>query len=311
MYLLNDINRRAASDPVAFLEESDRSFQRHVSQAAEQILENCSRSPIVLLAGPSGSGKTTTALKIERELERQGVKTHAIALDNYYMTPDRVNGPRTPEGDYDFESPRCLDMALLDQHFSALEQGEEIQVPEYDFVHQRRSSERFTPLRLGRDEIAVFEGIHALSDDLAGKHADAFMVYISARSNVMRLGHIIFKGTWMRLTRRAVRDYNFRGNPVEDTLSMWANVRRGEKRYISPYKDRADLIFDSALPYEVNVLRQYAEPLFQAIPEENIRRREILEMIWAFDRFVPIDDTLVAKDSLIREFIGGGTFDRH
>ena len=105
MYLLNDINRRAASDPAAFLGESDRSFQRHVSQAAEQVLENRRRSPIVLLSGPSGSGKTTTALKIDAELERRGVKTHTIALDNYYKTPDRVNGPKTPEGDYEFESP--------------------------------------------------------------------------------------------------------------------------------------------------------------------------------------------------------------
>ena len=310
-YLLSDINRRAISDPLAFVRESDRSYQRHIAPAAEQILANRSRSPIVLLSGPSGSGKTTTALKIERELERQGIKTRAIALDNYFITPDLENGPKTPEGTYDYESPLCLDMTLLDEHFSALERGEEIQIPEYDFVHRRRSSDRFTPLRLGKDEIAVFEGIHALNDDLAGKHSDAFKVYISARSNVLRLSRVVFKGTWMRLTRRAVRDYNFRGNPVEDTLAMWDNVRRGEKLYISPYKHRADLIFDSSLPYEVNVMRQYAEPLFQAIPAENVRRREILEMIWAFERFVPIDGDLVAEDALIREFIGGGSFDRH
>ncbi|MGM9536933.1 MAG: uridine kinase [Candidatus Onthomonas sp.] len=310
-YLLIDINRRAQSDPVAFLAESDQNFHRHVCQAAERILENREKSPIVLLSGPSGSGKTTTALKIEEELERRGVMTHAIALDNYFMTPDRVNGPKTPEGEYDYESPRCLDMNLLDRHFSALERGEEIVVPRFDFTHQRRAEGEGTPLRLGKDEIAVFEGIHALNDDLAGQHPDAFKVYISARSNVLRLGKVVFKGTWMRLTRRAVRDLNFRGTNVEETLAMWDNVRRGEKMFISPYKNRANLIFDSSLPYEVNVLRQYAEPLFQAIPEENVRRKEILEMIWAFDRFVPIDSELVAKDSLIREFIGGGSYDRH
>lgn len=310
-YLLADINRRAKSDPAAFLAESDQSFHRHVCQAAEDILANRKRSPIVLLSGPSGSGKTTTALKIEEELERRGVMTHAIALDNYFMAPDWENGPKTPEGAYDFESPLCLDMELLDRHFSALERGEEIVIPHYDFVHQRRSSKPGTPLRLGKDEIAVFEGIHALNDDLAGRHSDAFKVYISARSNVLRLGKVVFKGTWMRLTRRAVRDLNFRGTGVEGTLAMWDNVRRGEKMYISPYKHRANLIFDSSLPYEVNVLRQYAEPLFQSIPEENVRRREILEMIWAFDRFYPIDSELVAKDALIREFIGGGSYDRH
>lgn len=310
-YLLTEINRRAKSDPAAFLAESDQSYCRHVCQAAEEILRNREKSPIVLLSGPSGSGKTTTALKIEEELERRGVMTHAIPLDNYFVTPDRVNGPKTPEGEYDYESPRCLDMDLLDRHFSALERGDEIVVPEFDFAHQRRREGVGTSLRLGKDEVAVFEGIHALNDDLAGQHPDAFKVYISARSNVMRLGKIVFKGTWMRLTRRAVRDLNFRGTGVEETLAQWDNIRRGEKMFISPYKHRANLIFDSSLPYEVNVLRNYAEPLFRSIPEENVRRREILEMIWAFDRFCPIDPSLVAKDSLIREFIGGGSYDRH
>ncbi len=310
-YLLTEINRRAYVDPAGFIAQSDADFQRHVDQAAEQILLNRARSPIVLLSGPSGSGKTTTALKIEQALERHGVTTHAIALDNYFQTPDLINGPKTPEGGYDYESPDCLDMELLHQHFTALERGEQIIIPEYDFVRQRRREGKGTLLKLEQDEIAVFEGIHALNDNLAGRHPDAFKVYISARSNVLRLNQIIFKGTWMRLCRRAVRDYNFRGNSVESTLAMWDNVRRGEKLYISPFKDRANLIFDSSLPYEVNVLRKYAEPLFQAIPRENVRRREILNMIWAFDRFVPIKDEYVPRESLIREFIGGGQFDRH
>ena len=310
-YLLTEINRRAYVDPAGFIAQSDEDFHRHVVQAAERILENRHKSPIVLLSGPSGSGKTTTALKIEEELERRGIMTHAIALDNYFLTPDLVNGPKTPDGSYDYESPECLDMELLHRHFSALEQGEQIVVPEYDFARQRRRESRGTLLKLGKDEIAVFEGIHALNDALAGHHSDAFKVYISARSNVLRLNRVIFKGTWMRLTRRAVRDYNFRGNSVENTLAMWDNVRRGEKLYISPYKDRADLMFDSSLPYEVNVLRKYAQPMFEAIPKENVRRNEILHMIWAFDRFVPIRDELVSRDSLIREFIGGGRFNRH
>lgn len=310
-YLLTEVNRRAKSDPVAFLAESDATYHRHICQAADAIISNCARSPIVLLSGPSGSGKTTTSLNVERELERRGVMTHAIALDNYFVSPDFENGPKAPDGSYDYESPLCLDMELLNAHFTALEQGKEIIVPHFDFAHQRRDPQGGTPLRLGRDEVAVFEGIHALNDDLAGKHPDAFKMYISARSNVKRLGETVFKGTWMRLTRRAVRDMNFRGTGVEETLAMWDNVRRGEKMYISPFKHRADYIFDSSLPYEVNVLRHYAEPIFQALPQENIRRKEILEMIWAYDKFYPIDPELVSRDSLIREFIGGGAFDRH
>ena len=120
-----------------------------------------------------------------------------------------------------------------------------------------------------------------------------------------------FKGTWMRLTRRAVRDYSFRGTEVGETLEMWANVRRGEKLYISPYKNRADIIFDSSLPYEVSVMRNYAVPLLRAVPEENDRHDELLQLIDAFQYFEPIDPKLVARDSLLREFIGGGSYKYH
>jgi uridine kinase len=162
-------------------------------------------------------------------------------------------------------------MELLDQHFTALAKGEEILVPKFAFARQMRDS-AVTPLRLGKDEVAIFEGIHALNDDIAGRHPEAACMYISARSNVCDGDILRFKGTWMRLTRRAVRDYQFRGTGVEATMVMWANVRRGEKLYISPFKGRADIIIDSSLPYEVSVMKNYALPLLQAVPEENARR---------------------------------------
>ena len=171
-----------------------------------------------------------------------------------------------------------------------------------------RNDNRGTPLRLGKNEIAIFEGIHALNDDIAGRHPEAIKLYISARSDVNEGSQLRFKGTWMRLTRRAVRDYNFRNTGVAETLAMWANVRRGEKLYISPYKNRADIIFDSSLPYEVSVMKHYARPLLEAVPPENARRSELLDLIAAFDYFEPIDPQLVAKDSLLREFIGGGSY---
>ena len=279
-----------------------------MSLAADKILTNLERSPIVLLSGPSGSGKTTTAMKIAEELQRRGVNTHAVAMDNYFHTINPRTAPRTPEGDIDFESPLCLDMDLLDRHFTALAHGEEIFIPKYEFARHMRNDSRATPLKLGKNEIVVFEGIHALNDDIAGRHPEATKLYISARSNVNEGSVLRFKGTWMRLTRRAVRDYNFRGTDVEDTLEMWANVRRGEKLYISPYKNRADIIFDSSLPYEVSVMKNYALPLLQAVPEENVRRAELLELIEAFQYFEPIDPELVDKDSLLREFIGGGSY---
>ena len=307
-YQLQEINRRIQSDVGAFLAECDESYAQRVSLAADKILSNLEHSPIVLLSGPSGSGKTTTAMKIAEELQRRGVNSHAVAMDNYFKSLNRKTAPRTPEGDIDYESPLCLDMELLDQHFSDLSRGEEILVPRFEFARQMRNDSLGTPLKLEKNEIAIFEGIHALNDDIAGRHPEAAKLYISARSNVNEGAVLRFKGTWMRLTRRAVRDYNFRGTGVAETLEMWANVRRGEKLYISPFKNRADIIFDSSLPYEVSVMRNYAIPLLKAVPEENARHDELLELINAFQYFEPIDPELVARDSLLREFIGGGSY---
>ena len=310
-YQLKEINRRIQSDVQDFLAECDQAYAQRVSLAADRILSNLDKSPIVLLSGPSGSGKTTTALKIAEELRRRGVNSHAVAMDNYFVTINPRTSPRTPEGDIDYESPKCLDMELLDRHFTALSAGEEIVIPKFEFARQMRNDSLGTPLRLGKNEIAIFEGIHALNDDIAGRHPEATKLYISARSNINDGAQLRFKGTWMRLTRRAVRDYNFRGTGVAETLEMWANVRRGEKLYISPFKNKADIIFDSSLPYEVSVMRNYATPILQGVPEDNERHDELVQLLDAFGWFEPIDPALVAKDSLLREFIGGGSYRYH
>lgn len=310
-YQLQGITRRIQDDVQGFLAECDQNYADRVSLAADRILGNIEKSPIVLLSGPSGSGKTTTALKIAEELQRRGVNTHAVAMDNYFKTLNPKAAPRTPEGDVDYESPQCLDMELLDQHFTALEAGEEIVIPKFEFSRQMRNDSRGVPLKLGKNEIAIFEGIHALNDEIAGQHAEATKLYISARSDICEGAQLRFKGTWMRLTRRAVRDFNFRGTDVRETLEMWANVRRGEKLYISPFKSRANIIFDSSLPYEVSVMKNYAVPILQSVPEDNPRRAELLQLLEAFECFESIDPSLVAKDSLLREFIGGGSYSYH
>ena len=310
-YQLQEINRRVKSDVTEFLAECDQSYSQRVSLAADKILANLERSPIVLLSGPSGSGKTTTALKIAEELRRRGVNSHAVAMDNYFKTLDRRTVPRTPEGDIDYESPLCMDMDLLDEHFTALSAGREIIIPKFEFARQMRNDAAGVPLQLGKNEIAIFEGIHALNDGIAGRHPEATKLYISARSNVNEGAELRFKGTWMRLTRRTVRDYQFRGTDAAQTLDMWANVRRGEKLYISPFKNRADIIFDSSLPYEVSVMRNFAPPILKSVPENNERYEEIMDLMVAFEHFEPIDPALVAGDSLLREFIGGGTYKYH
>ena len=310
-YQLQEINKRIQNDVTEFLAECDQAYNQRVSLAADKILSNLEHSPIVLLSGPSGSGKTTTAMKIAEELQRRGVGSRAVSMDNYFKTLNRKSAPRTPEGDIDYESPLCLDMELLDQHFSALSRGEEIIVPKFEFARQMRNDSLGTPMKLEKNEIAIFEGNHALNDDIACRHPEATKLYISARSNVNEGAVLRFKGTWMRLTRRAVRDYNFRGTEVAETLDMWANVRRGEKLYISPYKNRADIVFDSSLPYEVSVMKNYAVPILRSVPEDNERHDEMLQLVDAFQYFEAIDPALVAKDSLLREFIGGGSYKYH
>ena len=310
-YQLEEINRRLKEDPAGFVAECDGVYQKRLETAADRILERMKVSPIVLLSGPSGSGKTTTALKLEQELERRGVQTHTISMDNYFKTLNRRTAPRNAEGDIDYESPKLLDMDLLDETFTKLSRGEWVIVPKFEFARQMRNDSRGTPLKLDKNEIAIFEGIHALNDDISGRHPEATTLYISARSNILEGEALRFKGTWMRISRRAVRDYNFRGTDLVETLSMWYNVRRGEKAYISPFKGRANVIIDSSLRYEIPVFANYADPLRAAVervPADNERRAELESMVDAFHYFQPLDPALVPADSLIREFIGGGSY---
>lgn len=308
-YDLNDINFRTVSDPKGFIAECDEVYAKRVETAADMIIENRQRSPIVLLSGPSGSGKTTTARKISEALERRGVHAHYVGMDDYFRTVDPATAPRTPEGDIDFESPLCLDMELLNEHFSMLAEGKRIFVPKYEFSRRMRIIEPSKSIKLKKDEIVVFEGIHALNDMITQKHPDAFKLYISARSNVEFNGKVVFKGTWFRLVRRTVRDYKFRGADPDQTLSMWANVRRGEIANISPFKNKADFRFDSSFPYEMAVMNETATKLFSSIPEGIERYDELRQVLPALQLFGVIDEDLVAPDALIREFIGGGEYE--
>ncbi len=307
---LKEINFKTVADPKGFLAECDAQYAKKVSTAGDMISENMKRSPIVLLSGPSGSGKTTTAQKIEEELGRRGIRTYTISMDNYFRTVDPETAPRTRSGELDFESPLCMDMELMNEHFSKLSRGERILVPKYEFARQMRVLEPSKSLKLRKDEIAIFEGIHALNDEITSAHTEAFKLYISARSNIEFEGSLAFKGTWMRLVRRTVRDHLFRAYDPAMTLAMWANVRRGEKLYISPFKDRANLRLDTALPYELPVMNSIATELFSSIPEGIERYDELKSVLPAIQLFGHIDNSLVAPDSLVREFIGGGIYEQ-
>ena len=309
-YSLTQINEAIRRDPAAFAAECDAAFAKKVESAARKIAEHRGESRVVLLSGPSGSGKTTTALKIEEQLENMGVETHTISMDNYFNTIDPETAPRNREGEIDYESPFCLDIDLLNRHFSMLDRGDTIHIPKYEFARQMRSDIHAHPLRLGQDELAIFEGIHALNDIIVGKNPTAFKLYIAARSNLLDDdGNIVFNHAWLRLCRRIVRDHQFRGNDAALTLKMWANVRRGEKLYISPYKENAHIMFDSSLAFEFAVLKPIVVPLLEEIPAG--KYQVVDDMLRGFEKIEAMDERYVAPDSLAREFIGGSTYDNH
>ena len=308
-YSLKEVNEAVRSDPAAYAAECDALYAEKVRNAAQRIADHRKESHIILLSGPSGSGKTTTALKVEEQLEKMGMETHTISMDNYFLTVDPETAPRNPKGELDFESPFCLDVDLLNRHFSMLDRGELIHIPKYEFSRQMRSDIMSHPLRLGDDDLAIFEGIHALNDIIVGKNPHAFKLYIAARSNLVdEDGKVVFQHSWLRLCRRIVRDYQFRGSNADFTLKMWANVTRGEKLYISPYKDSAHIKFDSLLPFEFAVLKPLVVPLLEEVKGKYPQVEEILR---GFDRIEAMDEKYVAPESLAREFLGGSTYDNH
>ena len=308
-YRLEDINYRTVADPKGLIEEADALYAKKVETAAESILENRKNSPIILLSGPSGSGKTTTAMKISEALEKRGVRTHYVAMDDYYNTIQPETVPRTPDGEMDLESPLCLDLELLNRHFTELSQGKRIYVPKYEFSRRMRIQEPSKSIKLKKDEMVVFEGIHALNSMITNVHPEAFKLYISARSDVTFQGAKVFDRSWFRLVRRTVRDYKFRGTDPATTISMWANVMRGEYTYIAPFKDKADYQFDSSFSYELPVLNATATELFKAIPKGVERFDELKKVFPALLLFGHIDESLVAEDAVLREFIGGGIYE--
>ncbi len=309
-YSLTEVNEAIRRDPKGFAEECDAAYAKKVETAAKKIAEHQNESRIILLSGPSGSGKTTTALKIEEQLEKMGVETHTVSMDNYFNTVDPETAPRNREGDIDYESPFCLDVDLLNRHFAMLDRGETIHVPKYEFARQMRSDILSQPLHLGRDQLAIFEGIHALNDIIVGKNPHAFKLYIAARSNLLDDdGNVVFQHAWLRLCRRIVRDFQFRGSDAAFTLKMWANVRRGEKLYISPYKENAHIKFDSSLAFDFAVIKPFVVPLLEAIPAG--KYAVVDDMLRSFDKIEAMDEKYVAPESLAREFIGGSTYNNH
>ena len=310
-YNINNIISRAKTDPKGFAHECEAIYNRKIAEVAATIMEKLTavQNNTVLLSGPSASGKTTTAKKICDSLEKLGVKSHSISLDKYYLPIDPETVPRTANGEVDRESPYCLDLDMLNKHLHDLNLGKEVIIPHFSFTNQVRDPKREMRLKLGADEIVVFEGIHALNDLLTNKHPEAFKLYISALSHIIRDDdEICFYRHWVRLIRRIVRDNNFRGTDPTKTLKIWATVREGENKYILPFKHKADLQFDSSMEYELAVMKKFALKAIDMLPEDDRNAGELQAILPVLNELWDIDDSLVLGDSIIREFIGGGTY---
>jgi len=305
---ITQINKNARENPSEFARDCESAYNKRVQDAAKQLAERITDSRIAFLSGPSSAGKTTTAKKICTELKKYSIHAHTMSMDNYFLTLDPETSPRTPEGDYDRESPAIVDVALLGEHTKKLERGEEILKPYFDFKTQSRDMSKAISIKLNPGEILIFEGIHALNSALTGENPASLKIYISTGTDVTKDGMSFFKRHWKRLMRRVVRDEQYRATEALETLTMWPNVRRGEAMYISPFKHIADILVDSSMPYEIPVLKPLALKAFATVPEGVDPSGELAEMLPALREFEEISTEVVPPDSILREFIGGGMY---
>ena len=301
---LNDmvVNRKLRE----FIRVNEALHERRIQQIADGFVKSGAR--VLLIAGPSSSGKTTFAHRMAIALRVQGLCPVKISLDDYSI--DRDSLPREPDGSIDLERLETLDVDLLCDHLARLLKGETVQLPEYDFKTGKRA-EHTHPFRVAEGQPIIIEGIHGLNDKLTASvpRSMKFKVYISPLTMLNLDDHNRIRTTDARLLRRIVRDNLFRGTPPEGTLDMWASVRRGEEKYIFPFQEQADMMFNSSLTYELVIMKKYAYPQLQAItpesPHYTLARRlvKFLNYIETAD----VEDE-IPVNSILREFIGGCCF---
>lgn len=289
-----------------FIKTAEALHEKKIGAIADEISRRRS-CRIVLIAGPSSSGKTTFSKRLAIQLRVNGRRPIALSLDNYFL--DRHLTPRDEEGNFDFESIHALDLDLFNIHLEELLQGAEVMIPEFDFASGKRHEGR-KPLRINEDQIIIIEGIHGLNDELtrAIPHDCKFKIYISALTQLVIDDYNRIPTTDTRLIRRCVRDRKYRGYSAEDTILRWPSVRRGEERNIFPFQEEADMVFNSAVPYEWAILKPTAEPLLNEIQPESTAYSEARRILRILHLFNALDATEVPPTSILREFIGGSSF---
>lgn len=287
---------------------SETHYNDQLSLVAEDINQKIDRVKLILLSGPSSSGKTTTAKKLKIHLKVRGITVHEISLDDYFI--DRDKTPKDENGNYDYANLKALDLDLFNEHMQKLLSGEEVLLPKYDFTKGKQVFAN-DYLKLEQGDILLIEGIHTLNDELTKyvPRENKYKIYLSPLTPLKIDNHNRVHTSDARKLRRIVRDNNFRGTSAEETLKIWPNVMKEAEDNIYPYQDDVDMIINSALNYEIGVLKIYAEPLLFAISEDSEFYPEANRLLTLLRNFLPISSELVPPDSVLREFIGGSNID--
>jgi uridine kinase len=298
---LNNAIQSGRSDQVVLVSEAFH--DNNLARMANQVVNQLDRSRIILIAGPSSAGKTTTSRRLTVQLLALGVSPFPLELDNYFL--DRDKTPLGEDGKPDFESIDALHLPLLADHLSRLIQGEEVQLPRYNFKTGLREEGEL--IRLENGQPIILEGIHGMDPRLLPKNlsGEAFRIYVSALTQLNLDRHNRVSTTDTRLIRRIVRDARERGYTAAQTIGRWESVRRGEKRHIFPFQENADVMFNSALTYELAALKPFAEPLLRQVPHGTPEYIEAKRLLAFLEWFLPLESSLIPGTSIVREFLGG------
>ena len=297
------INEMALSSPEEFIKKSEARYENIINDIAEKIIADDGRE-IVMLAGPSSAGKTTTAAKLCKKLNENGVKTYVLSLDDFYLNRDDI--PYLPDGTQDYETVYALDLPCFEEKVNALLRGETVKNPIFDFTTGKRSSSAFNEITLGESDIVIIEGLHALNPIITEKiQGKLLKIYINVSSRIYdEKGNIILNKRNMRFVRRMVRDYKFRNSTVQNTCKLWKNVTMGEGKYLFPYRHLADIKINTIHLYETCVLKKQALEMLENSEISDEYKNDINKITKSLKKFENIDESLVPEDSLLREFLG-------
>ena len=308
---VGDFNK-ACNDGYAteLINVSEALQEKRISQIADEIFHRGQKGnpvKLVLISGPSSSGKTTFSKRLSVQLMANGLRPYPISLDDYFV--NRVDTPKAENGEYDYESLYALDLEFFNAQLQALLNGEEVELPRFNFNTGIRemSGKR---LRLDENMILILEGIHALNPELTPQipAESKFMIYVSALTTILLDNHNYIPTTDNRLLRRIIRDFKYRGYSAEETISRWPSVRAGEEKWIFPFQENADVMFNSALLFELAIIKDYAEPILRKVSNNRPEYSEAYRLRKFLEFFVPLQDKELPPTSLLREFLGGSSF---